>query len=165
MNAENLVAACGLYCGACEMYRADHDNNEEKRQALLQQFAARGGKFTIDDLKCDGCLGHGRLTPFCRACEIRVCPQGKSGVTHCSDCPDFPCSRITNFNNDGNIHHAEVLDNCRRLKDVGIKKWAKLEEERWLCPQCQSPMSWYDTICSRCGAARSERLFKMPKSM
>jgi hypothetical protein len=82
-------------------------------------------------------------------------------VTRCADCPDFPCSRITSFNNDGMLHHAEVLENCRQLRNVGIKEWAKREEERWSCPRCRAAISWYDRACSRCGAKRSERLFPL----
>jgi hypothetical protein len=56
MNKEKLIAACGLYCGACEMYRACQDNDEPRLQTLVRGFNSRGGKFTADDLKCDGCL-------------------------------------------------------------------------------------------------------------
>jgi hypothetical protein len=121
MNVENLVAACGLYCEACEMYRADHDNNQQKREELLKGFTARGGKLSLDDLKCDGCLGQGNLTPWCLQCGIRLCSKRKPGETRCSSrCPDFPCSLLTNFANDGMTHHIEVIDNLHRLQKIGI---------------------------------------------
>src|SRR4030043_477724 len=162
MNRENSIAACGLYCGACEMYRADHDNNEVKSQALLQQFNARGGTLSSDDLKCDGCLEQGTLTPWCKQCNIRLCTRRKAGETRCSpDCPDFPCSLLTNFANDGMTHHVEVLDNLRQLEKMGIKKWAEKEEKRWLCPQCKTPMSWYYQTCHKCGTERSKKLYQV----
>jgi len=161
MKTEELVAVCGLYCGACTMYRTLRENNEQKTAGLIQILKARGMDYTAEELKCDGCLANGRLTPFCRVCEIRLCPQNKDGVIRCADCPEFPCARITAFNNDGNPHHAEVLENCRRLKEDGIEKWAKSEEERWLCPQCKTQLSWYDMVCPKCGAPRSDKLFKM----
>jgi hypothetical protein len=161
MSGENLVAVCGLYCGACEMYRADHDDNEQKSREMLKQFSARFGKLTLDQLQCDGCLGEGNLTPWCSQCAIRLCPNQKTGVTRCSDCADFPCSRITDFNNDGMQHHAEVLENLRCIRQTGIKKWAKSEEDRWRCPSCQTELSWYDKACPHCGAARSRRLFAL----
>jgi hypothetical protein len=158
---EYLVAVCGLNCGACPMYLATQSKDEQKRGALLKQFASGPMKLKAEDLMCDGCLGSGRVASFCRSCAIRACPKGKSDVTRCSDCPDFPCSRITGFNNDGMLHHAEVLDNLRRIREMGIREWAKYDEERWQCPQCRLPVSWYDSKCSGCGAARSGRLFKL----
>jgi hypothetical protein len=161
MDGEKLVAACGLYCGACEMYRADHDDNEKKMQELAKSFSARGGQVTVEDLKCDGCLGQGKLTPWCRQCDIRSCSKHQAGQTLCSDCADFPCARVTAFNNDGMQHHTEVLDNLRQLKKMGLTDWVKHEESRWTCPQCQTSLSWYDKACPQCGAKRSERLFSL----
>jgi len=160
---ENLVAVCGLYCGACPMYIATQTNDEQKQSALLKQFSSGPMKFKMEDLLCDGCIGNGRVASFCRSCPIRSCPADKQNVARCSDCPDFPCSRISNFNNDGMLHHAEVLQNLRQIREMGIKKWAKYEEECWRCPQCRMPMSWYDSKCSKCGTPRSERLFPLPQ--
>ena len=160
-ETEDLVAVCGLYCGACPMYLATQSNDEEKQQALLKQFSSGPMKLKMEDLLCDGCLGNGRVASFCRSCAIRACPDDKTNVARCSDCQDFACSRITDFNNDGMLHHAEVLENLRRLREDGLEKWAEYEAERWSCPQCSDPMSWYDAECSSCGAARSEHLFKL----
>jgi hypothetical protein len=160
-DGEPLIAVCGLYCGACPMYLATHHNNEQKRKELLQQFASRQMKLSQEDLQCAGCLSDGPVAVFCRKCAIRLCPANKTNVTRCSDCPDFPCSRITDFNNDGMLHHAEVLDNLRQMREMNIKDWAKHEEELWQCPQCRDSISWYDKACSNCGATRSERLFPL----
>ena len=160
-NKERLVAVCGLYCGACPMYLATQSNDEQRIQALLDRFSSGPMQLKREDILCDGCIGDGRIASFCRRCDIRACPTDKTNVTRCSDCPDFPCSRITDFNNDGMTHHAEVLENLGKIRETGIREWAAYEEERWQCPQCRRPMSWYDGECSGCGAARSERLFKL----
>lgn len=158
---ECLVAVCGLYCGACPMYLATQSDDEQKRSTLLKRLSSGPTKLTIDDLLCDSCLGNGRVASFCQRCAIRACPASKSNVIRCSDCPDFPCSRITDFNNDGMLHHAEVLDNLRRIREMGVEEWAEFEEERWRCTRCHLPMSWYDSKCSSCGQARSDRLFQL----
>lgn len=163
-DREHLVAVCGLNCGACPMYLATQSNDEQKLQTLLKQFSSGPMKLAMEDILCDGCLGDGRVASFCRDCAIRVCPTDKSNVTRCSGCPDFPCSRITDFNNDGMLHHAEVLDNLSGIREMGIREWAKYDEERWRCTQCRLPMSWYDSECSSCGEARSERLFQLTRS-
>ena len=160
-NRELLVAPCGLYCGACPMYLATQDKDEAKIEALLKQFSARDSSMTLADVQCDGCIGGGRVATFCRKCSMRECAETKPGVTRCADCGDFPCKRVTDFNNDGMAHHAEVLENCRGLREKGIAPWTRHEEERWSCPGCRARISWYDPKCPRCGAARSERLFPL----
>jgi hypothetical protein len=163
-NREKLVAPCGLYCGACPMYLATQEKDEQKARAIMKGFFAPNSKIALEDIQCDGCIGGGRTAMFCRKCNIRDCAENKQKVTRCSDCKEFSCSLITNFNNDGMLHHAEVLENCRHLRDAGIKEWAKMEEDRWRCPQCRANISWYDPACSRCGAKRSDRLFPLKKA-
>jgi hypothetical protein len=163
-NKEKLVAPCGLYCGACPMYLASQDDDPKKIDALAQQFGGRGPKMAAADLQCDGCIGGGRVASFCRRCDMRSCAENTKKVERCADCSDFPCSKITRFNNDGMLHHAEVLENGRKLKEAGIKQWAKREEERWRCPQCQAKIAWYDSKCSKCGAKRSDKLFVLKQA-
>jgi hypothetical protein len=162
-KGENLVASCGLYCGACPMYLATQGKDEQRIKALQQQFASGKTKWTIEDLLCDGCLGNGRLAAFCRTCAIRECAGNKSKEKRCDSCSEFACDRITGFNNDKMLHHAEVLSNLRQLRAMGIKDWAKSEEERWQCPKCRAAISWYDASCPKCGASRSSRLFPLKK--
>ncbi len=158
---QDLVAPCGLYCGACPMYIATQSKDEEKLNALLKQFSAGPMKLEKKDILCDGCIGNGRVASFCRECAMRKCALGKEGVTRCSDCKDEPCDKVTKFNNDGMPHHGEVLKNLDGLKKMGIAKWAKSEKERWTCTKCGLPMAWYDSKCSTCGAARSDKLFTL----
>jgi len=160
---EKLVAPCGLYCGACPMYIATQQKDDKKVQAMMKQFGR--ANMPADDMLCDGCIGGGRLAVFCRKCEILSCASKKSPQSkRCFDCSDFACDRINKFNNDGMLHHAEVLPNLRQIRSVGLNKWAKLEEEKWSCPKCKSPVTWYDPACSKCGEKRSERLFPLKKA-
>jgi hypothetical protein len=163
-GSERLVAPCGLYCGACPMYLASQEKDEAKFKALMQQFSAGKMQLKQEDLLCDGCIANGRVASFCRKCATRSCAEGKAGVTRCSDCSDFPCARITNFNNDGMLHHAEVLQNLRQIRDMGIQKWTRYEEDRWRCPQCAASLSWYDKACQKCGAKRPDRLFPLKQA-
>jgi hypothetical protein len=68
---------------------------------------------------------------------------------------------ITNFINTGLLHRAAYLPNLEKIRETGVREWIKYEEERWLCPRCGLPMSWYDTACIRCGGPRSGRLFPL----
>jgi hypothetical protein len=160
-SGERLVAPCGLYCGACPMYLASQEKDEQKFEALMKQFSGSKMQFKREDLLCDGCIGGGRVAAFCRKCAMRSCAEAKTDVTRCSDCTEYPCSKITGFNNDGMLHHAEVLANLRQIRAMGITKWTRSEEDRWSCPQCRTKISWYDKACSKCGAKRSDRLFPL----
>lgn len=165
-NKEGLVAVCGMYCGACPAYIITHGNDDEKQKALLkllEQSLPKPMKLKAEDLVCDGCLGAGRIFPGCRSCATRSCSIAKQDVARCSDCPDFPCSRIIDKNKAGMYYHGDVIHNLEQARKIGINKWAKYEEERWQCPKCHSPISWIDTKCLNCGAPRSERLFPAPQ--
>lgn len=147
------------------MYRAVHDNNKAKQQALIKAFNSRGGNFTLTDLECDGCLAGGRLSPWCRECNIKSCAKHKPGETICSpDCTDFPCSALDEFVKQM-PHHAEVIENLHHLHEKGLKKHAEQEEKRWQCPQCKTPMAWYYQTCYKCGAKRSKELYEVPEGM
>jgi hypothetical protein len=163
-TAEKLVAPCGLYCGACPMYLSTQENNDKRMESLIQQFSAGKMQMKREDLLCDGCIAGGRVASFCRRCAIRSCAEAKPDVTRCSDCAEFPCARITNFNNDGMTHHSEVLENLRHLREMGLGKWTQYEQDRWRCPKCKESLSWYDKACQKCGTARSEKLFRLKQA-
>ena len=157
---ENLVAPCGLYCGACPMYLATQENNDQR---LASRFGPGSKQPSMESMRCDGCLGGGRLPAHAPKCAIRECAASKTKTRRCSECAEFPCSRITDFNNDGVQHHGEVLENLRQLRTMGIKDWTKHEEDRWRCSSCQTKFSWYDAECPKCKTPRSNKLFPLKK--
>jgi len=128
---QNLAAPCGLYCGACSAYVARKRGDTERLEELAKYVAQyRGQELEMEDLACEGCLSAEVIALYCRECVLRACVF-KRGLTHCAQCSDFPCQRITDFNNDGIRHHSEVLDNGRRQREIGIAAWIKEQEERW----------------------------------
>lgn len=163
MEGEHLAAVCGTYCGACGLYRARRDNNPQHMVELLQTLFEQW-QMPPDDFDCDGCLAGGRLIGYCLECKMRLCAAEKEGVTRCSDCPDFPCSIITDFNNDGWPHHALVLDKLRSMQEIGLEAWVKNEKEFWSCPQCQTPVAWYTKTCYECGTAQPNRTPARPRT-
>jgi hypothetical protein len=70
---------------------------------------------------------------------------------------------ITDFNEDGMRHHAEVLENLRRMQEIGVEKWISIEEERWHCPGCGIQVDWYARTCFECGIEQPFRLPKLPR--
>jgi hypothetical protein len=105
------------------------------------------------------------LAGHCQRCDIRLCAANKQNDSRCSDCEELPCHRITDLINQGNYpHRQEYLPNLEKIRQMGVQEWIKYEEERWHCPRCGLPMSWYDAECAGCGEPRSEQLFPLSKN-
>ena len=177
LKNENLITSCGTYCGACPMYLATQENNARRMDSYMAammgnkpqrkaapESAAASKQPPQENMRCDGCLAGGRLAAHCSKCAIRDCAATKSKTRVCSGCDEFPCSRITDFNNDGVLHHAIVIENLRQARTLGIKEWAKQEEDRWRCTKCQARFSWYDAECPECKTPRSDKLFALKKA-
>jgi hypothetical protein len=167
---EPLAAACGTFCGACPAYLAKHSDDEQIKMKLPKRSSSGPAKAPkgippsnwMDGLICDGCLSGGMLAAHCQMCAIRICAANKQNNHRCSDCKDLPCYRITNLINMGHyLHRNEYLPNLKKIREMGVQEWVKEEEERWRCPQCSLPMSWYDATCARCGKPRAEQLFPL----
>jgi hypothetical protein len=144
-----LGAVCGLYCGACTIYRLTHDIDRKDKEVALKAMSERM-KAPVEEIHCEGCLSDDVMF-FCRRCEMKKCATSKPGVIRCSDCVDFPCEIITKFNNDGVAHHGECLKNVRRQKKIGIEEWLEEEYERVRCQYCGVSLDWYARVCHRCG--------------
>jgi hypothetical protein len=150
MDKNILAAACGLYCGACPVHVYRERNDYDALKVLAMRYSQlRRMELQPEDLVCNGCLSS-QLAKTCRQCNIRDCAETK-GLTHCSRCREFPCKTIINFNNDGRLHHAEVLFNIRRQKQIGIDSWLDEQDKRWRCVACKSRTEWYDnSLCPHC---------------
>lgn len=141
MSSE-LIAYCGLYCGACSFRLAYLENNRNH----IEKMPSCYDHLKNDPLEyCPGC----RLENKCGECKIRDCAIEKN-YHHCGECSDFPCDIITKFSNDGKPHHSEVLSNLLLLNEIGEKKWLEHMEKKWLC-ECGAKLSWYYKSCNCSG--------------
>jgi hypothetical protein len=121
-NITELVAPCGLYCGACSI--------------------RWGGN------KCQGC----RVGPdFNIKCSILTCLD-KKGLSYCYQCEDMPCKRLQKFEaSERAVHHRGIIKEIGRIRDMGVKSWAEEQDKFWRCPDCGTPTHWYSEQCSKCG--------------
>ena len=146
---KKFVAPCGLYCGACSIRAAYSRNDTVLLNAMADGVSLYlGHKVEAKDLACEGCLSD-IVSISCRECKMRECAAAKR-LTRCSECPDVPCELIKSFNDDGLPHHAEVLKNLKRQKDIGIDVWIGEQDKRWRCPRCSAETDWYSAQCSAC---------------
>ena len=140
-----LLAACGLYCGACYHYRAGFDEGQH-----LLADEARGGR-PLRGYTCRGCWsGHHYRHVDCQMCAIRACAEAR-GVPHCGFCEHFPCDRLRAFQSNGRKHHVPVIDDLRSALASGADGWLARQADRWSCPACGVPFSWYEATCANCG--------------
>jgi len=167
---EHLAGACGIYCGACPAYIAKHSDEEQIKKREQKRLSSRPAKIQkgippvnwMDGLLCDGCLSGGKLAPHCQMCNIRLHAAKTQKNFRCSDCEELPCNRLTFLINMGEyLHRKEYVPNLKKIREMGVKEWVKKEEERWRCPKCRLPMSWYDAECVGCGEPRFYRLFPL----
>jgi len=146
----NLAVPCGLYCGACSIYIAGKRGDYKRLEQMAGSLSEYVGRvLEARDLTCEGCLSE-VVAAHCRDCVLRSCAFEK-GYIHCAECSVFPCQQITDFSNDGMLHHGEVLDNIRRQRDIGIDAWIQEQEAGWRCPHCGCAVDWYASQCLDCG--------------
>ena len=139
----DLIAYCGLYCGACSFKTAVEEGVAEHVLSMPERY----DKFKSEPFgtPCPGC----RLENLCGQCGMRDCAAGKE-LAHCGQCDDFPCEKVQSFNDDGAPHHAEAIANLRLLRELGEERWLELQKEKWTC-SCGRRLSWYHKTCSACG--------------
>ena len=148
MGDLSLVGRCGLYCGACGIFRAYKDKGE------YLQKVAEFFKCPPEKVKCEGCHA---LTVDCwgSACKILKCLDSK-GFDYCYQCPDYDSSSCEKFEKLAERYlkedNVDLRANLERIKAGDYEHWLKESEERFRCPQCGKPLSTYSRItkCYHC---------------
>jgi hypothetical protein len=89
---------------------------------------------------------------------MRACAKRK-GVETCAQCERFPCIRYRLFrvvswllSIEKKLPHQKVrMGNLARIGCIGTDAWLQEQGQRWACPECATPFSWYAKNCSQCG--------------
>ena len=89
-----VIGACGLSCSGCKAYMATQANDLEKLAELAKAWGKQENPYTVEDMKCDGCLSD-RVYKGCVSCGIRNCAL-EHDVKNCGACSDFACEKLTN---------------------------------------------------------------------
>jgi len=148
MGESAPLSRCGIYCGACYVYRAERDGGEFLRETAERQKVEPG------EVKCNGCLGpDDQRWKNCKGCKTERCLDGK-GLTFCYECEEF---------RDKTCEHYDMLAcfcarrgedtrmNLVRMK-ADLDGWLGEQGEKWRCGRCGGPISWYEESCHHCGA-------------
>jgi hypothetical protein len=124
-----LIAPCGMNCGLCIGHL------REKRPC--------GGCFKIDDIN---------KPKVCRSCKIVNCDlleETKSGF--CYDCEEYPCTRLKKLDKRYRINYGmSMIENLVYIKDHGLNKFLRHEEDKWKCKVCGAGLSVHRDFCLNC---------------
>ena len=136
------AAVCGLYCEACSLFIASHEDPER-----LKRLAAMYG-MTPEQVTCDGCRSdkHG---PYCMTCKMKPCAE-EHGVSFCGECAEYPCETLKAFQCE-RPHRRDLWKDLERIRDVGFDAWSKEARKAYECPECGAVNSAYDLKCRSCG--------------
>jgi len=150
---KDLMAPCGLYCGACNVYIATRDGNEKLKAVMGKLFGTKP-----EETECLGCMQPDppkKLYSFCKTCKIRNCVKSK-GYYSCHQCNEWPCSMIENFGFPIGARVMKKVIPLWRAKvaehgdEKGSIEWARAECERYHCPSCGKPLFRGAQTCRSC---------------
>lgn len=146
MSVESLVGKCGLYCGACSIYRAYQDS-----EAWQSEIAKNGG-CSPDKVRCNGC---GALTSKCwgNGCKIVVCTRAK-GYSFCYECPEYQnetCEKFAGLSTKYLKIGVDLRNNLSLIKEEKTEQWLEESVKRFSCKTCGKPISAWSDKCHHCG--------------
>lgn len=149
----NLAGRCGLYCGACEIYRA------YKEAGKLRMDVARRHKCMPAEVKCEGCravhiVGWGRAEKWGRNCIILACLKTKNLET-CGDCDRISaCQKLAVLVEEYEPLGMDLKANLRAMRELRLETWLDQQDARWRCQGCGEPAVVSADVqrCHKCGA-------------
>ena len=116
-TGHNIIAACGLVCNECGIYKATSD--PEVAEGVAKWFRENQGvEMKAADVNCEGCRGN-REKHWSADCWILKCCVDDHGLENCSQCEEFPCEK-TNF--DPDLKQRWIQMNTR-MKEIGIEAY------------------------------------------
>lgn len=123
------LSCCGSYCHTCDWFSGRIRMQSEAARLMLEEFSnfpkllGEEGKKVAEAMAklsgtsiCSGCQQEGTVND---RCAIRACCRSK-GLTHCSECPDFPCKTLSE--NPGVIKF-KTLENFAEIARIGFEAW------------------------------------------
>jgi hypothetical protein len=130
---EKLIAPCGMNCALCVSYLAMKTDLNKK--GFSRKY-------------CPGCLPRGKHCLFMKDTCERV---GKGLVRFCSDCPDFPCTRLKSLDKRYRTkYHMSMIENLNTIKEEGMTAFLEIEQKKWHCPACGGEICCHNGLCLSC---------------
>jgi hypothetical protein len=131
-TSPNLIAPCGINCRLCRAY-------------------------VREKTVCPGCRGDDHCKPLsCIHGQIKTCEKSVNGkFEYCFECDELPCKRLAHLDKRYRTRYGlSVIENLKRIKEVGILQFVEEENQKWTCVVCGSMLCMHQPACLRCGSAR-----------
>ncbi|MFO7796189.1 MAG: DUF3795 domain-containing protein [Promethearchaeati archaeon] len=133
MEKKKLVARCGLWCGACRAYLL-------KKKDMLEEKGYKRG--------CNGCWIQDKNCAFLR----KKCEKLGNNIDFCFECEELPCAALKTLNDTYMTrYNVNLVENLKRMKQIGIDEWIKEQENLYICPECGGDLCLHDKECFDCG--------------
>ena len=124
-DEKNLIAPCGNFCGACDLYRCAANADRAGQERLAEHFRKHHDpNAQADWMACVPCRENIEKC-WSNDCKVFHCCVKEKGLDFCSNCENFPCDLLKPFSGCPPAHNLKVF-NLVRIKKLGWKKW--LEE-------------------------------------
>lgn len=115
-----MIAACGLDCGGCDIYRVPDDPDAARK--VTKWFKEMGWleegegvpEVTEKAPYCLGCQGD-RKTHWSPDCWILKCCADDRGLDHCHECEGFPCDELVEWAGQ-NDNYGQALERLKEIK-------------------------------------------------
>lgn len=109
------IASCGIDCDKCNAFIATKNDDNSLREATAKEWSVQyNHAFKPEDINCSGCREDGAKIGHCNVCTVRKCAISKN-LTHCGECPQFPCKVLSDFLS---IFPDSGAENLQRLQDA-----------------------------------------------
>jgi Protein of unknown function (DUF3795) len=131
-----MIAPCGMNCGICRAYLRDRN-------------------------RCIGCnIDGSQKANHCSICSIKACDE-RAGASFCFDCNKYPCTRLEHLDQRYITKYGmSMIQNLDQIKEIGLKRFMEMENTRWVCPECGSPICIHNKKCYICGKQYSSPIVK-----
>jgi len=128
---EELIAVCGMNCRICVGYFGYTLNGKKRKKP------------------CIGCRPSNRNCAFIK----KSCKKlSKKEVNYCFECEDFPCENLEKLDKRYRERFKmSMIDNLNFIKEKGIEKFLKSQEEKYRCDQCGGVICVHTDKCYECG--------------
>ena len=146
MVDRGFVGQCGIYCGACPIYRGCQGDEQAR------EFARKVWKTPPERMNCHGChaLAPGEHGTYC---PRRTCMEAK-GYEYCSECREYSagsCRKFGEMDEYFNGIGESLREHLRRINAGEADAWLEEQGKKWSCPFCGSPIFWEEKTCPSCG--------------
>lgn len=128
---EELIAVCGMNCRICVGYFGYTMSGKKRKHT------------------CPGCRISDKICAFVKKrCKKTL----KKEVNYCFECKDFPCEILEKLDkNYRKKYNMSTIENLSFIKQYGIEKFLKSQEEKYRCNECGAVVCVHTDGCYECG--------------